>query len=88
MPYIEKELREKLKPTINTLSEQINTVGSLNYAITEMCLRFLKRSVVSYASLNEIIGVLDCAKAEFYRRVVAVYENVKIELNGDVYADR
>ena len=30
------------------------------------------------------MGVLECCKLEFYRRVAAPYEDIKIEENGDV----
>ena len=39
----------------------------------------------SYATINDIIGALEGAKMEFYRRVVAPYEDEKIKENGDVY---
>jgi len=32
----------------------------------------------------DVLGALECAKLEFYRRLVAVYEDVKIRENGDV----
>ena len=35
--------------------------------------------------LNAAIGVLECAKLELYRRVVAMYEDGKIKENGDVF---
>lgn len=38
-----------------------------------------------YDSLNAVIGVLECAKQEFYRRAAVPYENQKITENGDVY---
>lgn len=87
MPYVDKMLREKLDPPIQDLSNQIFSIGSLNYSITKLCLNFLKKSIINYASLNEIIGVLDCAKLEFYRRAVSAYEDKKIAENGDIYID-
>jgi hypothetical protein len=39
----------------------------------------------SYAWYNEIIGVLECAKLEFYRRAISIYENDAIKRNGDIY---
>ena len=38
-----------------------------------------------YAVYNRAMGVFDCAAREFYRRVVAPYEDKKIMENGDVY---
>ena len=40
---------------------------------------------LTYQTMNDIIGALEGAKLEFYRRVVVPYENDKIEQNGDVY---
>ena len=85
MPYIEKEIRDTLSPTLNAISEKIHTVGTLNYAITELCLNFVTKSAITYTSLNEIVGVLESAKLEFYRRAVSTYEDKKIDSNGDVY---
>jgi hypothetical protein len=85
MPYIENEKRLELNPIIETLAEKINTISTLNYALTNLCLKFLNRSVLSYTALNEIIGVLESAKLEFYRKTVADYENEKCDLNGEVY---
>ena len=40
---------------------------------------------IRYAHLNEVIGAIDCAKLELYRRVATPYEDKKIEESGDVY---
>lgn len=65
--------------------EQIDKPGELNYAITEMMINYLNRKGVSYTNMNEVIGVLECAKLELYRRMTAPYEDMKIDENGDVY---
>jgi hypothetical protein len=57
--------------------------GHLNYTITKILLETTGK--VSYARLNEIVGCLECAKLEYYRRKVAEYEQQKIKENGDVY---
>lgn len=58
-------------------------VGELNYAITKMCLEFHDR--FDYHALNDIVGVLECVKQEFYRRMAAPYEDEKMKANGDVF---
>jgi len=87
MPYIKKEERAKYDNALKELTgllraqpvEQVD--GELNYVIT----RLLKESYpLKYFSLNRAIGVLECCKLEFYRRVVAPYEDMKIKENGDV----
>lgn len=81
MPYVNQNTRLRLDA-----HEPPWTVGELNYLITKLCNEFLKQLTdESYEAYNGIIGVLECAKLEFYRRAVAVYEDKKIEQNGDVY---
>jgi hypothetical protein len=65
------------------LSSKIQTSGELNYVITRLLLD--RASQPNYERLNSLMGVLECAKQEFYRRAVAPYENIKIKENGDVY---
>ena len=86
MPYItdfEKKVFQKSLREI--MLEGIDSAGELNYLITQLCLSRMGRSPLSYANINEIIGVLECAKQEFYRRVAVPYEAKKIEKHGDVY---
>ena len=61
------------------------SVGTLNYAITDLCVKYLERNTLSYEHLNAVVGVLECAKQEFYRRMAVPYEEKKKEENGDVY---
>jgi len=67
----------------------VATPGDLNYTITRAIDAYLGRKGINYA-LNEVIGVLECAKLELYRRIVAGYEDKKIAdpENGDVYTIR
>ena len=53
--------------------------------MTRLCGRYGSAKGRSYATFNEVVGVLECAKQEFYRRVVAGYEQEKFVANGDVY---
>ena len=78
MPYIRQE--ERLRA-----AKLPETPGELNYAITTLCVEYL-HAVLSpgYQDMNEIMGVLECAKQEFYRQVVAPYEDRKLKENGDV----
>ena len=59
--------------------EQVD--GELNYVVTKIL-----KDVYSlrYFHLNRAMGVLESIKQEFYRRVVAPYEDVKIDESGDV----
>ena len=90
MPYITKDDRSKLDSAIAALAERIREMntpetraGNLNYAITKL-LKTVYGAKLRYADHNEIIGMLDCAKQEWYRRCTAPYEDEKIASNGDV----
>jgi len=81
MPYVEANDRVRLDA-----GENPATAGELNYVLTRAIDSYLRRKGLSYANLNEAIGVLECAKLELYRRVVAEYENAKLLENQDVYS--
>ena len=84
MPYIIKDSREDLDniiskfPEIPTLSD-----GELTYIIYKLLLDHIKYNK-SYSTLSSCMGILECVKSEFYRRVISPYEDKKIEENGDV----
>jgi hypothetical protein len=65
-----------------------NTPGEVNYKITKVIDDWLLDNGVDYTNLNAMMGVLECSKLELYRRIVALYEDKKLRLNGDVYAVR
>lgn len=81
MPYIEEDIRKEFQALADITPI---TAGELNYCITRLCDHFLG-GAVTYRSLNEVVGVLECAKQEFYRRVCVPYEDKKMSQNGDVY---
>lgn len=84
MPYISQMRRKDLDTEI----PDIHTPGELNYMITRMLIEYIranKKADLSYGLVNEVLGALEGAKMEFYRRVVAPMEDQKKKLNGDVY---
>lgn len=86
MPYIKQGTRAFLDYGLEKVSLQVITEGDLNYAITRLLDSYIKNhGGTRYARINEVVGVLECAKLEFYRRIAAPYEDVKREENGDVY---
>lgn len=88
MPYISKELRAKIG-NVNLIDpKRISSPGELNYAITKVIDTYLNTKGLSYSAINDILGALEGAKLEFYRRVAVPYENTKIATNGDVYEKR
>jgi len=83
MPYVKQSDRIRLDN-----GEDAQTAGELNYIITKTVDAYLNRTPRNYANLNDAIGVLECAKLELYRRIVAEYEDTKITENGDVYTNQ
>ena len=87
MPYIKAKNRikydkvlEKLVKILKTLpSEEID--GEFNYVVTKMLKEIYP---LRYFHINKAVGVLECIKLEYYRRVAAPYEDLKIKESGDV----
>lgn len=82
MPYIDKDLRDKLKPKSEGYPV---SPGDLNFQITCLLIDYLEFNGKQYKQMNDVLGALEGAKLEFYRRVVAEYESKKAKENGDVY---
>lgn len=80
MPYITQDARDAMHS-----GEVPTTPGELNYVITQVIMTYLD-GASSYTDYNEVLGVLEAVKQEFYRRVVVPYENVKMDDNGDVFS--
>lgn len=85
MPYIDQQARDRLKENAQAL-----TAGELQYIFATLIKDYLDRINATrghyrYQDLNDIMGALNGANLEFYRRVVAPYENDKIDENGDCY---
>lgn len=79
MPYITTGNKHEL------YQRDPETSGELNFLITELIQSYYKKRGINYQRINDILGALEGAKLEFYRRVVSKYENAKIRENGDVY---
>ena len=88
MPYIKAEKREALDRDLNRIRPE--TEGELNYAITVLVRRWAEDHSplgFKYEIGNRVMGVFESAKAEFYRRCMVPYEDLKREENGDVYGE-
>lgn len=90
MPYIKSEKRDQITPVLKGTHqriemENVNSAGDLNYAFTALAIDYLKRKGLNYQNINDIVGALESAKAEFQRRIVGPYEIEKTQQNGDVY---
>lgn len=81
MPYVKQITRDVIGPPDLC---GITACGDLNYKITNLIHRYIIVKGLSYSTLNEVTGVLECAKLELYRQVVAKYEDKKKRQNGPV----
>ena len=82
MPYITKDKREEVELDSNTRTPE--NAGELNYQLTDVISFYLQEKGLKYQTINDIIGALEGCKAEFQRRIVGPYEDLKITENGDI----
>lgn len=80
MPYIKTQARLDL-----LVGRNPETPGELNYMFTYLANVYMASKGKSYQTINDIVGALEGAKLEFYRRIAIPYEDGKISENGDVY---
>lgn len=87
MPYIKSENRKKYEKVLQELLGILKALppeevdGELNYVVTKILKEVYP---LRYFHINKAVGVLECIKLEFYRRVAAPYEDLKIKESGDV----
>ncbi len=82
MPYINQERRDDFEcedPDFPGVS------GELNFVLTKIIKEYWDLHGPAYQTINDIVGALEGAKLEFYRRIAVPYEDEKIKQNGDVY---
>ena len=85
MPYVLQDPnRNALDPHLSALSEQIKNEGDLNYVVTRLSLQLLLRKGLNYANLDAGMGMFLCCLLEMYTRIGRMYEDLKIQQNGDV----
>lgn len=95
MPYITQNKRNELDPVIEELRKRLvslalddeknNHAGNLNYIFTKLLmLSYGTENDTSYSNINQAMGVVECVKLEFYRKVAAPYEDKKEEENGPI----
>ena len=92
MPYIKQEDRKKFSQggcehfdtPMDYIAYISQNAGDLNYAFSTVLNSYISKKGESYATYNEIVGVLECIKLELYRRHISPYEDKKILENGDV----
>lgn len=85
MPYIKQADRNALEADgTERGGRRADNAGELNYVFTLYALDYIERKGASYQHINDVIGALEGAKLEFYRRFAAHYEDAKIVENGDL----
>ena len=88
MPYIKKDRRKELNEKMKVLLFDTPNLseGELNYIISNLLnIWTCHNSQLNYSKCNSAIGILECAKLEFYNKLVTPYENLKIAENGPLY---
>lgn len=81
MPYIHSVARDAL----NNNERRASHAGELNFQFTQLALKYIDTYGLRYQTFNDIIGALEGCKMELYRRRISLYEDQKMEENGDVY---
>lgn len=79
VPYIKDEDKRDL------LGRVARKPGELNFLVTEIIADYWYFGDKNYQAINDILGALEGAKLEFYRRIAGPYEDKKIQENGDIY---
>lgn len=80
MPYIKQESRDALSNGYVSPHD----AGELNFLLTTIVQKYFAENGGRYQQINDIVGALEGAKLEFYRRIAAEYEDEKITENTDV----
>ena len=93
MPYTQPDARLPFADGIQALRDAFASVGAtdgdLNYVLTSVALAWLEyhQPPWGYSLRADVIKALECAKLEFYRRMLVDYERGKCYDNGDVYPE-
>lgn len=92
MPYIKQEYRNELDNLIDDFAKKVKEIhkdnpaqtrdGLLNYSLTRLFNQVYADA--RYHDFNELIGMLECCKLEYYRKYIADYEDLKENENGKV----
>ncbi len=93
MPYIDDRDKTVYDQGLNEITDAFARVGAsdgdLNYVLTKVAMAWLlyHQPPYNYTLRGKVLLAFEAAKLEFYRRVMAPYEDRKREENGDVYPE-
>jgi hypothetical protein len=91
MPYLIKPLKDESdanggkehRDYVCTVEER-HFIGLINYQNFALVKQYIEKHGKSYFLFAAIVGSLICCVFEIYRRLIAGYEDTKIQENGDV----
>lgn len=88
MPYIPEQQREDIHFDMQEqgVDWTPENAGELNFVVSTFIANYIKTKGLKYATVNEMVGALECAKMELNRVIIGPYEDLKIAENGPVYA--
>ena len=90
MPYLTNNDKEEIKQSVDYLSDTLSNkkiesfVWYINYLNFIFVKRWVSKNGKKYFVFAAIVGTLICCIFEIYRRLIASYEDSKIQSNGDV----
>ncbi len=84
MPYIPQERRNMFENALRELAREVENQGELNYCIFKLSKLIIERIGENYDHLSMCSSAMEHAKLEWYRKVLAPYEDKKILENGDI----
>jgi hypothetical protein len=86
MPYLTGPRREAFALARNTLkTTRIDGVGELVYLFCYMADLYVGQHITNFELLNSVVGAFESAKMEFYRKMMAGYEDGKEQSNGPIW---
>lgn len=89
MPYIPSCDRGRFAEGLTALKLEIDkngiSNGEFNYLISKIANMYIRHYGLSYNTGSDVIKAFECAKLEFYRCIMAPYEDRKNYENGPVY---
>lgn len=82
MPYIQQKKRPAMDEIVKLMkAKKVKANGDLNYILFKFCKEAIEPS---YNNYKNFLGELRQCAAEIERRLLARYEDQKIQENGDV----